>query len=141
MAIVSALYPPDHPYHWLTIGEAADIRAAHIDDVRAFFQRYYHPANASLALAGDIDVETGVALAERYFAEIPAGDKPGPVSLTVPQPPPADLQLVLEDRVELPRLYLAWQSPALFAAGHAELDLVREVPSSAKPSRLYPSLV
>ncbi len=90
MAIVSALYPPDHPYHWLTIGEAADIRAAHIDDVRAFFQRYYHPANASLALAGDIDVETGVALAERYFAEIPAGDKPGPVSVTVPEPPAAD---------------------------------------------------
>src|SRR5205823_11525602 len=60
MAIVAALYAPDHPYHWLTIGEAADIKAAHIDDVRAFFQRYYHPANASLALAGDIDAVTGV---------------------------------------------------------------------------------
>jgi zinc protease len=141
MAIVSALYPQDHPYHWLTIGEAADIRAAHIDDVRAFFQRYYHPANASLALAGDIDVETGVALAERYFAEIPGGDKPGPVSVTVPEPPGEDLRLVLEDRVELPRLYLAWHSPALFADGDAELDLVGEVLSSGKTSRLYRSLV
>ncbi len=140
MAIVSALYPPEHPYHWLTIGEAADIRAAHIDDVRAFFQRYYHPANASLALAGDIDVETGVALAERYFAEIPGGDKPGPASVTVSEPP-ADLRLVLEDRVELPRLYLAWHSPALFADGDAELDLVGEVLSSGKTSRLYRSLV
>ena len=78
MAIVSALYPADHPYHWLTIGEAADIQAAHIDDVRAFFQRYYHPANASLALAGDIDQATGIALAERYFAEIAGGEKPAP---------------------------------------------------------------
>jgi zinc protease len=141
MAIVSALYPPEHPYHWLTIGEAADIRAAHIDDVRAFFQRYYHPANASLALAGDIDVETGVALAERYFAEIPGGDKPGPVSVMVPGPPAEDRRLVLEDRVELPRLYLAWHSPALFADGDAELDLVGEVLSSGKTSRLYRSLV
>jgi zinc protease len=141
MAIVSALYPENHPYHWLTIGEAADIRAAHIDDVRAFFQRYYHPANASLALAGDIDVATGLALAEQYFAEIPGGDRPAPVSVTVPAPPREDVRLVLEDRVELPRLYLAWHAPALFADGDAELDLVGEVLSSGKTSRLYRALV
>src|SRR5436190_7808614 len=141
MAIVSALYPPDHPYHWLTIGEAPDIRAAHIDDVRAFFQRYYHPANASLALAGDIDPETGVALAERYFAEIAAGEKPGPVGVAAPTGPEEEVRLVLEDRVELPRLYIAWHSPALFADGDAELDLVAEVLSSGKTSRLYRTLV
>jgi zinc protease len=141
MAIVSALYPADHPYHWLTIGEADDIRAAHIDDVRAFFQRYYHPGNASLALAGDIDAATGVALAERYFAEIPGGEKPGDVIVTKPDAPVEDVRLVLEDRVELPRLYLAWHSPGLFAAGDAELDLVGEVLSSGKTSRLYRSLV
>ena len=55
MAIVAALYPPDHPYHWLTIGDAADLRAAKLDDVKAFFQTYYRPRNASLALAGDVD--------------------------------------------------------------------------------------
>jgi zinc protease len=141
MAIVSALYPADHPYHWLTIGEADDIRAAHIDDVRAFFQRYYHPGNASLALAGDIDAATGVALAERYFAEIPGGEKPGDVIVTKPDAPVEDVRLVLEDRVELPRLYLAWHSPGLFADGDAELDLVGEVLSSGKTSRLYRSLV
>ena len=141
MAIVSALYPPDHPYHWLTIGESADIRAAHIDDVRAFFQRYYHPGNASLALAGDIDAATGLALAERYFGEIPGGDKPGPVPVTIPRPAAEDARLVLEDRVELPRLYLAWHSPALFAESDAELDLVGEVLSSGKTSRLYRALV
>ena len=47
MAMVAALYPPDHPYHWLTIGEPADLRAAELDDVRAFFQTYYRPRNAS----------------------------------------------------------------------------------------------
>jgi zinc protease len=141
MAIVDALYPPSHPYHWLTIGAAEDISAAHIDDVRAFFQRYYHPGNASLALAGDIDTRKGLQLAEWYFAEIPPGPRPEPVRVPQPEGPPEDLRLVLEDRVELPRLYLAWHSPALFAEGDAELDLVAEVLSSGKTSRLYRALV
>ena len=141
MAIVAALYPAHHPYHWLTIGDADDIRAAHLDDVKAFFQRYYHPGNASLALAGDIDVERGRALAQHYFEEIPAGAKPEPVTVPAAPRPPADLRLVLEDRVELPRLYLAWHSPALFADGDAELDLIAEVLSSGKTSRLYRALV
>jgi zinc protease len=141
MAIVSALYPPDHPYHWLTIGAADDIRAAAIDDVRAFFQRYYHPANASLALAGDIDPELGYLMAEEYFGEIPAGEKPAPVAIAAPPSMDAEIKLVLEDRVELPRLYMAWHSPALFADGDAELDLVAEVLSSGKTSRLYKALV
>src|SRR4029079_15642941 len=130
MAIVSALYPPDHPYHWLTIGGADDIRAAHIDDVRAFFQRYYHPANASLALAGDIDPEMCVLMAEEYFGEIPAGEKPDPVTVAQPGPPAEDLKLVLEDRDEPPRRYIARHSSDVFADGGAELDLVAEVLSS-----------
>ena len=141
MAIVSALYPPDHPYHWLTIGGADDIRAAHIDDVKAFFQRYYHPANASLTLAGDVDTEMGILLADEYFSEVPAGQKPARLTVAAPAPPPEDVKLVLEDRVELPRLYMAWHSPALFAEGDAELDLVAEVLSSGKTSRLYRALV
>ena len=140
MAIVSALYPPDHPYHWLTIGAADDIRAARIDDVKAFFQRYYHPANASLTLAGDVDPELGFLLADEYFSELPAGEKPARLTIPAP-PPPHDVKLVLEDRVELPRLYMAWHSPALFADGDAELDLVAEVLASGKTSRLYRALV
>jgi zinc protease len=141
MAIVSALFPPNHPYHWLTIGEPDDIRSAHIDDVKTFFQRYYHPANASLALAGDIDPSVGIGLAQRYFAEIPGGAAAGPISVTPPAPPAQDLKLVIEDRVELPRLYQAWHSPALFGDGDAEMDLVAEVLSSGKTSRLYKALV
>jgi zinc protease len=141
MVIVDALYPESHPYHWLTIGAAEDIRAAHIDDVRAFFQRYYHPGNASLALAGDIDTRKGLELAESYFGEIPGGPRPEPVNAPPPDTPRDDVRLVLEDRVELPRLYLAWHSSALFAAGDAELDLVAEVLSAGKTSRLYRALV
>jgi zinc protease len=141
MAIVSALFPPDHPYHWLTIGAAADVSAARLEDVKAFFQTYYHPANASLALAGDIEGATAVALAERYFGEIPAGPPPPVVRAATPDVRPVESRLVLEDRVELPRIYLAWHSPALFGADDADLDLVAEVLAGGKTSRLYRALV
>jgi len=61
--------------------------------------------------------------------------------VSMPQPPAKDVKLVLEDRVELPRLYMAWHSPPLFADGDAELDLVAEVLTSGKTSRLYRALV
>jgi zinc protease len=140
MAIVSALYPEDHPYHWLTIGAAADLHAARLEDVRAFFQMYYHPANASLALAGDVELRTAIALAETYFSEIPSAAPPARVQVASP-PPVQETRLMLEDRVELPRLYMAWHSPALFSDGDAELDLLADLLANGKTSRLYRALV
>jgi zinc protease len=141
MAVVAALYPPDHPYHWVTIGGADDIRAARLDDVRAFFQTYYRPRNASLALAGDVDTGDALEMAARYFGDLDAGDEPPPVEVTPPAAIVAEQRLVLEDRVELPRLYASWHSPSLFGADDAELDLVAEVLASGKTSRLYRTLV
>ena len=141
MALVGALYAPDHPYHWLTIGAAEDIRAARLDDVRAFFQTYYRPRNASLALAGDVDTEQVLAMAADYFGALDSGDEPPQVEFVAPTRISSETRLLLEDRVELPRLYIAWHSPRLFAADDAELDLVAEVLASGKTSRLYRTLV
>ena len=141
MAIMAALYPEDHPYHWMTIGAAEDIRAAHIDDVRAFFQTYYRPRNASLALAGDVEAGEAMELAARYFGQFDAGDEPPPVLAPSLAPRNFEQRLVLEDRVELPRLYISWHSPSIFAADDAELDLVAEILASGKTSRLYRTLV
>ncbi len=141
MAIVAALFPPDHPYHWLTIGATDDLRAASLDEVRAFFQRYYHPRNASLALAGDITPDAAFRLAEKYFAEIPGAPRPPRVTPAPCTGPADEIRLVLEDRVELPRLYIAWHSPSLFADGDAELDLVADLLANGKTSRLYRALV
>ena len=141
MSIVAALYPPDHPYHWLTIGAADDLRAARLDDVKAFFQTYYRPNNASLALAGDIRTDDALALAGRYFGELDAGDDPPAVQAADAPPLTHEIRLVLEDRVELPRIYFAWHSPPLFAAGDAELDLAADVLAGGKTSRLYRRLV
>jgi zinc protease len=140
MSIVAALYPPDHPYHWMTIGAAEDLKAARLDDVRAFFQTYYRPRNASLALAGDIDADRALALAATYFGDLDAGPELPPVQARC-APLTGETRLLLEDRVELPRLYLAWHSPALFAEDDAELDLVSEVLAGGKTSRLYRTLV
>jgi len=139
MATVGALFPPDHPYHWLTIGSADDLRAASLDDVRAFFQQFYHPGNASLAIAGDVDPDRVLPLIESYFGAIPAG--PSVEDVTASASLGEEVRLVLEDAVELPRLYLAWHSPPIFEPGDAELDLVSDLLAEGKSSRLYKSLV
>ena len=139
LALSAAMFAPDHPYHWPTIGSADDIRAASIDMVREFFQRYYHPANASLALAGDVETERAFDLAEQYFGDLPAGPAVDPVRVEARLSESANL--MMEDRVELPRLYIAWHSPAMFAADDAELDIVADVLTHGKTSRLYKTLV
>jgi zinc protease len=138
-AIQEAVFANGHPYRWPTIGNPADLAAATIDDVRAFFTRYYHPGNASLAIAGDIDTEEAFALAEEYFGGIPPGEPVPAVMASAVRPRAA--RLVMEDRVELPRLYLAWPSPALFAPGDAELDLAADILGNGQTSRLYRRLV
>ena len=139
MAILAALFPPDHPYHWTTIGEIADLQAAHLDDVQAFFRRYYRPANASIALAGDINPEDALGLVQRYFENLDPGEPAGPVHVTAALT--RDVRIRFEDRVELPRLYVAWLTPAMFAAGDADLDLATDLLANGKMSRLYRRLV
>jgi zinc protease len=139
MALTAALFPPGHPYHWMTIGAAEDLRAMQLDDVQAFFRTYYHPANASLVLAGDIEVERAFDLAERYFGELTPGQRPAPVTAVADMA--GEVRLVLEDRVELPRLYMAWHSPAMFAPDDAEMDLLADLLANGKTSRLYRTLV
>ncbi len=140
IAVADALYDAAHPYSWPTIGYPADLHAASLDDVHAFFRTYYHPGNASLVLAGDIDTSEAMALAERYFGDIPAGP---PVDRVVAAEPSLteNRRLSLEDRVELPRLYLAWHSPALFAHDDAALDLAADILGGGKTSRLYRRMV
>jgi zinc protease len=139
LALSSAMFVAEHPYHWPTIGSAEDIRAASLDQVREFFQTYYHPANASLSLAGDVETEQAFDLAEKYFGALPAG--PAVDRVRVDASLAESANLIMEDRVELPRLYLSWHSPAMFAPDDAELDIVADVLAHGKTSRLYKTLV
>ncbi|MCC7418192.1 MAG: insulinase family protein [Acidobacteria bacterium] len=139
MAILAALYRPDHPYHWTTIGEIADLEAVRLEEAHAFFRRFYHPANASLAIAGDIDAAGALAMAEACFGGIEAGEPVPPVRAEASLE--GEVRLLLFDRIELPRLYLAWLSPAMFAEGDADLDLATDLLANGKTSRLYRRLV
>jgi zinc protease len=139
MALLAALFPPDHPYHWATIGEIADLQAVQLDEVHAFFLRYYHPGNASLAIAGDIDIVRTLDLVTQYFGELPAGERVNPVRASAALD--GDTRIYIEDRVELPRLYMAWITPAMFADGDADLDLATDLLANGKTSRLYRRLV
>jgi zinc protease len=140
MAMLAALYPSTHPYHWPTIGQIADLHAARVEEVREFFATYYHPANASIAIAGDVDTDAALSLVRRYFGDLAPGPAVTPV---LPDAPvlQGDTRLLIEDRVELPRLYLAWLTPAMFAADDAELDLAADILANGKTSRLYRRLV
>ena len=139
IALSTALFPADHPYHWPTIGFTADLRAASLDQVRDFFQTYYHPANASLSLAGDLETAQAFELADKYFGGLAAGPAVTPVSATAALT--ESTTLLLADRVELPRVYVSWHSPAMFAQDDAELDVAADVLAHGKTSRLYKTLV
>src|SRR5688500_7456720 len=78
--IAETLYPPEHPYHWLTIGALEDLSAASMEDIKGFFNRYYTPNNASLVIAGDFDPATTRALVQKYFGPIERGP-----AITVPK--------------------------------------------------------
>jgi zinc protease len=139
MALLAALFPPDHPYHWTTIGEIADLQTVRLDEVHAFFRHYYHPGNASIALAGDIDSERALALVEDHFGDIERGAHIDPVRVSASLT--GEVRIQFEDRVELPRIYLTWLTPAMFAEGDADLDLATDLLANGKTSRLYRRLV
>ena len=140
IALDELLWPEGHPYHWPVIGYMEDLTAASYEDVVAFFKTYYAPNNASVVIAGDIDLDETRALVEKWFGEVPRGPEVVPVGA-----PAARLTGVtrktLKDRVGLPRLYLAWLTPRHFAPGDAALDIVSAVLSGGKNSRLYKRLV
>jgi zinc protease len=138
--IVERLYPKGHPYSWPGIGYMEDLSAATHEDVLEFFKTYYGPGNASLVIAGDINPADARKRVEYWFSDVKAGANVPPLTV-----PPAELTSVIKetltDQVQLPRLYVAWHSPALYAKGDAELDVTSGVLGSGKNSRLYKRLV
>ncbi len=138
--ILAAMFPPEHPYSWPTIGSMADISAASREDVADFFRRYYHPANASLCIAGDFDPQEAKRLVEKYFGPIPAGppvEKMKSAAVALKE----TVRVKMTDRVGLSRLYLNWPSVPIFAPDDAELDVLADVLAGGKTSRLYRALV
>ena len=134
------LFPEDHPYHWPTIGYMEDLSAASLDDVQGFFRRWYVPNNASLVVAGDVKPAEVRRLVEKYFGPIPKGPQPPPLT---PRPAAltADKREILEDRVTLAQVSIAWPGAEAWAKDEAPLDVLAGILGQGKTSRLYQRLV
>ena len=138
--MVTVMYPPNHPYSWLTIGSMKDIGAATLDDVSLFFNTWYTPNNATLAIVGDIDVEQAKELVTKYFGAIP----PGPAVAAVGRWQPSmtdDVVLEMADRVQLPRTWMSWPTVPIFDADEAALDAFGQIFGGSRTSRLYQELI
>ena len=140
MLIQPALFPAPHPYSWTTIGSPEDLDNASLEDVKSFFRRFYVPNNASLAIVGDFDPSETKSLVERYFGDIPAGpeiDRTGRMDTALS----GAVELTTHDRVQLPRLYLAWPTVPDFSPRQPALDVIAAILGDGRSSRLYRSLV
>jgi len=139
--ILAVLYPRTHPYSWPVIGSMADLSAASLADVQNFFRTYYAPNNATLTIAGDFDPAAVKKMVAQYFGSIPRGPEVKR-RLTVPAVViPRDTFLVLEDKVQLPRVFYTWHSVKGFSKDDAALDILAQVVANDKNSRLYKKLV
>jgi predicted Zn-dependent peptidase len=137
---LEALFPPEHPYYHEVIGSMEDLSAASVDDVKAFFRTFYVPNNACLVIAGDFDRARTKALVEQYFGPIPRGGAiPRRAAIMPPSPTPHTIPM--EARVQQPQLTMAYVTPANFAPGDRELDVLANVLGNGKSSRLYKRLV
>jgi zinc protease len=141
IVIGEMLFPPGYPYHWPVIGYMEDLKAATYNDVVEFFRKYYGPNNASLVIAGDIDPVATRKLVETWYADVKRGQPVGPIVPTVAPVLNEVKRRTITDQVQLPRLYLAWITPAMFKPGDAALDAAAGVLTGGKNSRLFKRLV
>lgn len=134
------LFSQDHPYSWPTIGWMEDIAKFELDDVKKFFEKYYSPSNASLVIGGNFDKNNAKDLVEKYFGDIKGTD--AIPEMTMPaQSCSESKKIIYEDNVQLPRIHIAWHTVKAFHEHDAVLDLLSDILTSSKNSRLHKSLV
>jgi len=136
------LYPAEHPYHHSTIGSMADLDAASLDDVKAFFRTYYAPNNAVLSVVGDVDSAAVRASAERYFGAIPPNPAIPPLGdLSLPPTLGREIREIVHDRVPLPRIYVGFRAPVYGDPRLDALEVAGQILAGGKGSRLHRRLV
>ncbi|WP_414830232.1 M16 family metallopeptidase [Alteromonas sp. H39] len=135
-----ALYPEGHPYSWSTIGYVEDLDRVSVEDLKAFFKRWYGPNNAVLTIGGDINVAQTKQWVEQYFGSIPSGPE-----VTEPEPQPVTLDetrfVTLEDNVHLPLLQITFPTVYARHPDEAPLDVLSDILGGGKTSLFYKNLV
>jgi zinc protease len=139
--IVKNLYTENHPYSWPTIGFPGDIKSYSLTDVTNFFQEYYTPNNATLTIAGDFEIEEAKKLVQKYFGDL--GNKTGTNKRLIPEDFLLDStkQFTHYDQVQLERIYFAWPTCKIFDKDDSPLEILSDVLTGSKGSRLHKILV
>jgi predicted Zn-dependent peptidase len=130
-----------HPYQWSTIGkEISHIQNAVMDDVKAFYKKFYNPNNAILVVAGNVETAEIKVLAEKWFGPIQNDDEN---LRNIPEEPPQTEArlLVTENNVPLDAIYKAWHMCGRMDAAYHPTDLLSDILSNGNSSRLYNELV
>ncbi len=135
-----AAWPKGHPYDHTVIGSMEDLNAASLEDVKEWFKKSYGPSNAVLAIAGDVDAKAALDLVKKYFGDIPPGPPVAHFDTWVAKRTGASRQEA-QDRVAQARIYKVWNMPGWKTLEARQLDLVSDVLSMGKSSRLYKRLV
>lgn len=130
-----------HPYRWSPIGSMEHLDAATLEEFRAFNEKFYVPNNATLVVAGDIEIEKTKELIKSYFSDIPKG-APVEKEKFVEEPITETLHATYYDpNIQIPAIALAWRTPSMKERDAYVLDMVSSVLSDGKSSRLYKKLV
>lgn len=129
----------NHPYKRPVIGYQEDIENLTRDNVSQFFQAYYAPSNLTMAIAGDVDPQEVQKLAEVYFGRFQARNKPPQVNL--PEPPQTETKEVIVKFPSQPLYLEGYHIPALSHPDYTVYEVISELLSSGRTSRLYQSLV
>jgi len=138
---MNALAYKVHPYKNTVIGYEADINAATLEDVKDFFETFYVPNNATLVIVGDIDIKKTKELIKKYFGDIPKGKKE--IIRKFPTEPKRTKQetKTVYDKVMLDGLFMGYHIPEITHHDFYALDLLSDILSNGKSSRLYERMV
>jgi zinc protease len=140
-AVLQALYPAEHPYSWSVLGSLDDLQDASLDDVRKFYDRFYGANNATLVIAGDIDIEAIKPMIERWFGEIRRGPE-----VPAPVPRPVELEETraifhADSFAKVPELQMTFPTVCDYHPDSYPLRALASVLSEGKRAQLYRVLV
>ncbi len=140
-AIIKLLYPENHPYNWTVIGEMEDLTNATLKDVHEFHQKWYRPSNATLVVAGDYDREQTKAWIDKYFGEIPSGERRPdlePMRVTLDETKKAFHE---DNFAKSPELNMVFPTVEQYSKEAYALSLMGRLLSDGKKAPLYKVLV
>ena len=133
-------FPKGHPYSWTVIGENKDLDSASLDDVKQWFKSFYGPNNVTVVIAGDVNADTIYEKVKKYFGAIPASPPIARQSAWVAKMSGIHYQAA-QDHVPQARLQKTWNTPQWGTADDAYLNLLSDILTNGKTSRLYKRLV